>query len=68
MAQLKTFVCDICNKTETESVAGDGVWNWAQMIGVKLNDVDNPLFCPICIIPVMNLIDKIADSHKGDKK
>lgn len=63
MAQLKMFECDVCDHRELEKKAGDGVFNWSQQIGVKLDDVDNPTFCPKCTAKIMNFVDDLK--HKG---
>ena len=59
MPMLRTFKCDLCDKTETEAEYGEGVNNWGQFNGIILDGVSNPMMCPSHVKQVADVIDKI---------
>ncbi len=60
MPILKTFKCDICEDEYTERSEGEGAEGFAQLNGIQLNGVINPLFCPLCVKTVAEFIDNLA--------
>lgn len=59
MPMLRTFKCDVCGHEETEAEYGKGVYNWGQFLGIILDDVENPVFCPDHVSAVATYIDEI---------
>ena len=61
MSVRRTVCCDICDAMYTEKNANDGFPNWGQLMGIKLNDVDNPYLCPDHLTKVADFIDDLVE-------
>jgi len=59
MPMLRTIVCDICGKRETEIAFGNGFIGWGAFQGIKLDGVDNPSLCPEHKAEIANFVDEL---------
>lgn len=59
---LRTIHCNVCGGEQTEPAENVGWAGWAQIVGVRLDDRDNPHLCPACLARVMEFVEGI----KGD--
>ncbi len=71
MAMLRTAKCDICDRTETENVYGNGWEGWAIIQGIAAIEPDNDkplttentsmMLCPHHKMNVAEFIDKLQE-------
>ena len=68
MSMVRNFHCDSCGFDEVEKEYGDGVCGgWSMIKGIRLNETDNPMFCPNCTIVIMNIIDETVERANSER-
>lgn len=55
--------CDICEESSTERSEGEGWPGWGQFMGINLDGVNNPNFCPNCLAVVAEFIDRLQEKY-----
>ncbi len=66
MSEQRIWTCDCCGAEGHEDPTGRivGFMDWIKVLGVKLNDAVDPVFCPSCRDPIMEFIDSLAEEHR----
>lgn len=59
MAILRTIICDVCGKAETESTPNAGWDGWGSLQGIELDGVPNPILCPAHLVRVADRVDEM---------
>jgi len=59
MPILKIFICDICKEKFVEQGHGKGAEGWGQLVGIKLDGVDNPTLCPNHLTQAADFLDEL---------
>lgn len=62
MAMLRTVICSVCGKKETEQQHGVGWKGWVWVQGASLDGDDQIWLCPDHMVRVMNFIDEMKNS------
>lgn len=57
MAIVRTIVCDLCNASQAEPAPNAGWVGWSCFQGVKINEAENPNYCPTCTAKIADYID-----------
>lgn len=59
MAMLRTVICSVCGKRETEETHGKGWTGWLWIQGASLDGDSQIWLCPEHMERVMNFIDEM---------
>lgn len=65
MAIERTIKCDICGATATEENKDGGFKGWTGIMGIALDGVPNPSFCPSCSKDILNFVDQYKQRKTG---
>lgn len=58
------FHCDSCGKDQIEEEYGKGVDGWSQIMGIRLDTTENPMFCDQCTVIYMDSLDQLFQEYK----
>ena len=64
MPQVRKFICDVCEDSYQEESYGDGAPSWGQLMGIKLDGIQNPTLCPAHLAILAESLDKMKQKVK----